>query len=100
MSVSLGGKRRKEDCSVTVLLFPCVEGLEKGFFCDLCVNKVCLSIRVSLCPDFCFSSNAWITSSAGVVFPRESDPDDDGLVFRWWGGFYKSTLTVSKSRHK
>ena len=89
MSVSLVLKRRlKKDCSVTVLLSPCVEDLGKYFFCDLCVNKVCLSMRVSLCPDFYLSYNAcMMTSSAGVEFPKESAPDDDGLVFEWWGVF-------------
>ena len=44
-------------------------------------------MRVSLCPDFCLSFNACIvTSSAGVVFPKES-AHDDGLVFGWWGVF-------------
>jgi len=58
-----------KDCLVTVLLSPCVEDLEKCFFCDLCVNKVCLSMRVSLCPDFCFSSNAWMVTSSAACIP-------------------------------
>jgi len=28
-----------------------------------------------------------MTSSAGVEFPKDSAPDDDGLVFEWWGVF-------------
>ena len=62
------------------------EDLGRCFFFASYANRICLSISVSLWPDFCLSSSSWtVTFPAGVVcsiLSKGSAPNG-GLVLGW-----------------
>ena len=71
-----------------MLLSLFIEDSGRCFLCDLCANRIFRSMSVSLCPDFCLSSNVcMVTFLTGVVcstFPKGSAPSGE-LVLD--GGF-------------
>jgi hypothetical protein len=78
------GSRR--GCWVVFLLSFAIEDSGKCFLFASYANRICLSMRVSLYPDFCLSSNSSImTFLFGVVcsiLSKVSAPTG-GLVFEW-----------------